>query len=248
MVLLEFGEGIYLPNTPYPLFDEHPLTYSRSNPSPRYQELIKLYRELHEQGDRRDDTPPEETFSGQSLIPQAGNIRGIIEVLSSKTILDYGSGKARIHENVKIEGPDGKHYSDIKSFWGVESITCYDPGFAPFDTLPEGKFDGVIATDVLEHCPRQDLPWIIDEIFSFADEFVYMNVACHPARRILPNGENAHCTVEPSEWWQAIFDDVVAEHPGLRYFAAFHIVEKNPDGQFKEANQMILGKSKPGGV
>ena len=245
VVFLEFEKRYYRPNIIKPLFDELPMTYSRSNPSPRYQELIKLYREMHEQGDHRKNTPPEETFDGRSLISQAGNIRGIIEVLSSKTILDYGSGKGRMHERQEIEGPDGIRHHNTKSFWGVESITCYDPCYAPFDTLPKGKFDGVISTDVLEHCPREDLPWIIDEIFSFADEFVYMNVACFPAIRVLPNGENAHCTVESPEWWQRLFEDIVKEFPGLRYFASFHLSEKGSDGQLKEAIQMMLGKSKP---
>ena len=75
VMLLEFEKRYYRPNIIKPLFDEHPMTYSRSNPSPRYQELIKLYREMHEQGDHRENTTPEETFDGRSLISQAGNIR-----------------------------------------------------------------------------------------------------------------------------------------------------------------------------
>jgi hypothetical protein len=30
---------------------------------------------------------------------------------------------------------------------------------------------------------------------------VYLNVACFPARKTLPNGDNAHATVRPPQWW-----------------------------------------------
>jgi hypothetical protein len=46
-------------------------------------------------------------------------------------------------------------WNSMKEYWGVESIRCYDPGYPPFSTLPEGRFDGVICTDVLEHCPEE---------------------------------------------------------------------------------------------
>lgn len=55
----------------------------------------------------------------------------------------------------------------------------------------------MICTDVLEHCPEEDIPWIVDELFAFARKFVYANIACFPARKQLPSGGNAHCTVKP---------------------------------------------------
>lgn len=54
---------------------------------------------------------------------------------------------------------------------------------------------------MLEHCPEEDIPWILDELFSLANKFVYANVACFPARKRLPSGGNAHCTVKPVSWW-----------------------------------------------
>jgi hypothetical protein len=61
----------------------------------------------------------------------------------------------------------------------------------------------VICTDVLEHCPEEDIPWILDELFAYARKFVYANVACFPARKRLPSGGNAHCTIKPVKWWEA---------------------------------------------
>jgi hypothetical protein len=68
----------------------------------------------------------------------------------------------------------------------------------------------VICTDVLEHCPEEDLPWIVGELFGYARLFVFANVACYPAMKTLPNGENAHCTIRPVEFWREIFQNAAA--------------------------------------
>ena len=73
----------------------------------------------------------------------------------------------------------------------------------------------MISTDVLEHCPEDDIPWIVGEIFGFADRFVFANVACYPARKRLPTGENAHCTIKPPDWWEALIRTVAARHPDI---------------------------------
>ena len=42
---------------------------------------------------------------------------------------------------------------------------------------------------------------VMKEIFEMAQKFVYLNIAMYPAITVLPNGENAHCTLKPKEWW-----------------------------------------------
>jgi len=197
--------------------------YSRQNPSPRYVELLGYYRELHVGGYVEKNLPPEETFDGRSLPHHAGNIRRVAKEYNAKTILDYGSGKGRQYGPLNIQLPSGEVYPDIRSFWNVDEITCFDPGYEPFSRLPEGTFNGVVSTDVLEHCPVDDIPWIVDEMFGFAEKFVYVNVACYPAVKTLPNGENAHCTLERPDWWIAHFDAQIAKRPDLRYIAAFDV-------------------------
>ena len=92
--------------------------------------------------------------------------------------------------------------SAFSSSYQVSSIRCYDGAYPPFTTLPVGTFDAVICTDVLEHIPEEDIPWILDELFGYAEKLLYVNIACYPAKAILPNGENAHCTIKPVEWWR----------------------------------------------
>jgi len=190
-------------------------TYSRANPSARYRELVAYYQTMHAEGEKFLGLPPEKTFPGQSLIPHAGRIRYMIERTRSKSILDYGAGKGKQYEPMKIEIEGVGHWPDMRSFWNVESIHCYDPAFTPYSRLPEETFDGVISTDVLEHCPEDDVDWILAEMFGYAKRFVYANVACYPAAKRLPNGENAHCTIRPPEWWESKFREAAADKPEL---------------------------------
>lgn len=192
--------------------------YSRQTPSPRYRRLIEQYRLMHEHGETHLGIPPEQTFAGHSLPEQAPHIKRLIRRTESKTILDYGSGKGKQYDLQRVtDHEDGIEHPDIRSYWGVSEIRCYDPGYEPFGELPGGTYDGVICTDVLEHCPEDDISWILDELFGFAGKFVYANVACFPARKRLPSGGNAHCTVKPVKWWEEQILRAAKRKAGLLY-------------------------------
>lgn len=192
------------------------MQFTRANPSPRYRELLALYARMHIEGETRLGIPPAQTFPGSSLAPHIGRIKQLIDATGAKTVLDYGAGKGQQYRPQKIV-VDGKHVADgIAEYWDVE-VQCYDPGYATHSKLPEETFDGVVCTDVLEHCPEEDIPWIIDEIFGYAKRFAYLNVACFPARKSLPNGENAHATIRPAEWWEALVRERAASRSELKW-------------------------------
>jgi hypothetical protein len=198
--------------------------FTRASPSPRYRRLIEQYQLMHTQGEIYLGIPPDQTFPGQSLPPQAPHIKRLIKATGARNLLDYGCGKGRQYWPHRItDEQEGVEYPDIKSFWGISDIRCYDPGYAPFTELPTGTYDGVICTDVLEHCPEEDVPWIVGELFQYAEKFLYANVACFPARKRLPSGGNAHCTVKPVRWWEEVIVKTAARKPQLRY--EFRFVE-----------------------
>lgn len=208
--------------------------FTRSAPSPRYAALLNYYKDMHKNGDPAKNSPPEETFEGRSLFKQIGNVKFIVDMYQARSILDYGAGKGSLYKQTDIVHPSGTTFPNIAAFWGLDSITCYDPAYEPFNNFPTGKkFDGVISTDVMEHCPEEDWPWIINEKFSFADKFVFANIACHPAERLLPNGENAHCTVHPPEWWRDLYQEIATNHPNTRFHLAADVATKNSaDGTY----------------
>jgi len=203
------------------------MKYNRNNPSERYSNLIEQYCQLHVNGETNLNIPPEQTFSGQSLLVQAERIKHIVNKTGAKTILDYGSGKGQQYESAIIQPPDETEKETVMDYWDVDSVHCYDPCYLPYNKLPTSQSDGVICTDVLEHCPEDDIPWIIDEIFSFAKLFVFANIACYPAKKHLPSGENAHCTIRPLEWWHDILKSTESRNQNILWEVWVQSIETN---------------------
>jgi hypothetical protein len=195
------------------------MTYSRANPSPRYVQLLTMYREMHLNGERFMGIPARETFNGRSLRAQAQRIKRLIDKTGATTVLDYGSGKGQQYDPKPLPIQGEGTWDEVLDYWGVDEVVCFDPAYPPYSNPPSERFDGVVSTDVLEHCPEEDIPWIVDEIFSFAQRFVFATIACYPARKRLPNGENAHITLREPEWWRAILDEAAARHGGVTWEA-----------------------------
>ena len=214
---------------------------SRANPSPRYRHLNQQYRALHADGDRLLNLPSETVFPGKSLFPHIHRIRQLITSTRAANLLDYGCGKGFQYDPLGAPAHGLQAGDSLMDFWDVDNIHLYDPCHPPFDTLPTGRFDGVISTDVLEHCPEEDLPWILDEIFAFAKKFVFANVACFPARRRLPDGENAHCTIQGVEWWQQCLGAAAARHPHIVWEVWLQYLD--PDQTEVVINEVRVGNS-----
>jgi hypothetical protein len=169
---------------------------------------------MHLQGETALGIPAHQTFSGLSLMPHARRIKHLIQRSGACTILDYGSGKGQQYSISPLQIEGEGTWSNLVDYWEVAAVYCYDPHYEPFSRIPSARYDGVICTDVLEHCPEEDLPWILEEIFRFAGRFVFASVACYSARKRLPNGENAHCTVRPPAWWRGLIERTAAERGG----------------------------------
>ena len=68
---------------------------------------------------------------------------------------------------------------------------------------------------MLEHIFIIDIPATLRELFSLTRKLLVINVACYPARALLPNGENAHITVRPSAWWKGMIDSIAMDLPDV---------------------------------
>jgi len=199
--------------------------YSFENPSPRFVRLGELYRQVHEQG-LEHGSDATQVFGGGSLLQHISIVESLARKTAAKSILDYGSGKGLLYKESNLKLPDGSEISSMKDYWGVETIQLYDPGVEEFSARPSTRFDGVISTDVLEHIPEEDIGWILAECFGFAKQFLYMNIASYPAKKILPNGWNAHVTIRPPDWWRQRITKAARNWGGQAY--VFDITEKRP--------------------
>ena len=133
-------------------------------------------------------------WAGESLAEYKYQIWDIIKRNKYTNVLDYGCGKAVFHKllfnNNKTPGaPQGIN------------ITCYDPAYVPFSKKPEGQFEFIICTDVLEHVQEDKVEEVLADIFSYGNN-VFLTITCYDATQILLNGKNAHYTVKEPDWWK----------------------------------------------
>ncbi|MEM9394795.1 MAG: class I SAM-dependent methyltransferase [Pseudomonadota bacterium] len=143
----------------------------------RSDQLIDQYRAVHAS-----------KAYGQTSELLVGVILRQISILSKiDSLLDYGCGQSRAGDWI------GKIH-DARVF-------KYDPAIPGIDALPKVKTDIVLCTDVMEHIPLENVETVLAEIRDIS-EHAFFNISCTRAAEILPNGENAHCTVRPPQWWK----------------------------------------------
>lgn len=207
--------------------------FCRASPSPRYTELITQYEIMHRDGLADTATQGAKTFEGfVGFSIMAPYIRRFAHRIGAHSMLDYGGGRGNQYRLGAI-AVGGETFADPLAYFGITRVDCYDPGTR--STLPEARYDLVVCIDALEHCDRSDLPWIVRELFSTADKGVFVNIAAYPAGKTLPNGENAHCTVEDAPWWMAVFSAVAGDFPHISYEA---VVAKD----LRQKDRVVFGR------
>ena len=111
-------------------------------------------------------------------------IRDVMKRTGSTTVLDYGCGKGTLKDALG------------------DCVTNYDPAVEKWSAEP-APADLVVCTDVLEHVEPEFLDDVLDHIRALTLKAAFFVISCRPAHRHLPDGRNAHLTVEPPDWWTA---------------------------------------------
>jgi len=106
-------------------------------------------------------------------------------------VLDYGCGKETLKYALEQSFPD----------IGME-VVGYDPGIPGLDQEPE-KADMVVCGDVMEHVERPCVSAVIDHIAELTKHVAIFVVSLVPAQKVLPDGRNAHITLEHPDWWRS---------------------------------------------
>ncbi len=172
--------------------------------SKEYQDTLEVYKKLHSEGTDLDSA--ENTFDGKSLKFFFHPIKQVIDLTKSNSIIDFGCGKAKYYfEEVRI---NNKAYSNISNYWNIKDVYLYDPGVKNFSAYPSRKADGIICIDVVEHIPESDAISFIMELFKLAKKFIFIVIACYPAKKTLPDGRNVHLCIKSANEWKKIIKDI----------------------------------------
>jgi len=153
---------------------------------------VELYKLLHSKD-------VEYGNSGISYLPE---IVEFIGECDAHTVLDFGCGKGTLVSALCI--------SDV-------TVHGYDPAIVGNEVIPLSSYDLVISTDVLEHLHGSEIDGIFEEMLQLRPKNMY-HVVCHRlASQILPDGTNAHKTVESPVWWERRFKEFFGD-----YSVSFH--------------------------
>lgn len=113
-------------------------------------------------------------------------VRSLAQSLGARTILDYGCGKALLSERIK-------------------GVVNYDPCIPEYSERPSfdygrSRADLLVSIDVLEHIEPDCLDDVLSDMAGLM-KIGYLTIAQFPAKKVLPDGRNAHLIVEDYRWW-----------------------------------------------
>lgn len=166
------------------------MPFERSERGLYYLKQCKLHHKRHK------------TFSGNGCLKHSDDIIALAGEVDAWSALDYGCGKANQYEKKITHNGRETTLEEALGF----PVDKYDPAVKQFakTDLTEAR-DLVWCTDVMEHIPEEDIPNVIDELFRLAGKALFVTVATYPAKKELPNGENAHVCLKDEAWWRGQF-------------------------------------------
>ena len=178
--------------------------------SKKNQELIKMYKKISLEGyEKFYEDEIDNTFSKFGIYKFRDYLQPIFSDFSIQTVLDYGSGGSDWYSS----GFDKETNKSAIDFFSLKKTFCYEPAR---DIDERAMADCVISFDVLEHIFIYDVPNLLRDIFRFSKKLVVLNIACYSANAKLPNGENAHITIRPPNWWKGMVDSISIEYSAAK--------------------------------
>lgn len=146
-----------------------------------------------------------------------GAIKNFISDNRPASVLDFGCAHGDLITQLKSEFP-------AIEFHG------YDPGVEKFNIFPRSKYDCVISNDVIEHIEPNFLDQTLNSIDQLFTNQCWLIIACYPARKMLPDGRNAHLTIKDPDWWTKKICEMM---PTSRIIKQ-EVVIKNPNDDVKD--------------
>ena len=113
----------------------------------------------------------------------APTVLNVCKVAGSRDVLDYGCGQRTLERDLDFP------------------IRNYDPCIPGLDAPPEPA-DVVACTDVLEHIEPECLDEVLDDLKRVTRNIGFFVIATQPAKKVLPDGRNAHLIQESLAWWR----------------------------------------------
>lgn len=116
-------------------------------------------------------------------------VANLIVATGLRRVLDYGCGK-------------GVLKPALEKLLPTVRVAEYDPAIAGKDSDPDPQ-DLVVVFDVMEHIEPDLLDNVLSHVQSKTITAALFLISNVPAKKVLPDGRNAHLIVEDKVWWEA---------------------------------------------
>lgn len=146
-------------------------------------------------------------------------VRPFIEQYHPTNLIDFGCGKGALIATIN------EHYPSVE-------VYGYDPGNPEFSTMPLRTFDTIISTDAIEHIEPEHLADSLRVMSDKMERCGFFRIACHPAKKLLPDGRNCHLIVEEPAWWREQI---------LKYMNVDIVWEQTVPFDRREKNPILFG-------
>jgi len=141
---------------------------------------LKELKTVHTNSSRRNG------FGGK--VKSLGSFKRYMSLWQPQTVLDYGCGK-------------GVMLAHFREIYPEVKFTGYDPAMHMFNERPAKQFECVFSCDVLEHVEPEYIDQVLQDIHTYASNFVWLRIDTMPARKKLSDGRNAHLIIQNQDWW-----------------------------------------------
>jgi len=174
--------------------------FSRTRPSSQFKELIA-------QSALRQTIFP----AGSPLIQNVQDVLGLdehISILEAKTCLWCHLGQVD-----DISQNNDRKVSEQKPL----AITPYDLCRQTPDSLPTQTFDIVYSAGALQSIPDEDIPWVLDEMFSLANSLVFVQIQADEPGTLMSGKPHSPGMQRNFEWWVSHFHTTSRRHPKIHW-------------------------------
>ena len=182
--------------------------FTAERPSAQYKALLGNIQAAQVKGDahgQRPVRPFAPAMNGEGL-------GKLIQKTKSTTILEYGFADDVAEQEVLAESvAEG---SDL-------CVTHYDPADPSSYPRPTGEFDGVVCPEALNYIPDEDVPWVIEDLFKWASQFVHVVIENSPRKKMLADGTCLHSRPRSQAWWKTWFESAAERHPQVQWKLVF---------------------------
>lgn len=132
----------------------------------------------------------EDANYGKASVAHAPLVAKAINRFGVSEVLDYGAGKLALMRTISTELMVDHKFRYIP----------YEPADPRYSDKPEPA-EMVVCLDVLEHIEPDLIDNVLDDLQRVTQRIGIFTIHCTAAKKVLPDGRNAHLIQEGMDWW-----------------------------------------------